>query len=197
MADHVPLDYGIYYHIYNRGINKEHIFIEESNYQYFLALIKKHILGIADLYAYCLLKNHFHLLVRINSENQIAKKLSLHWANEGLPRPSQKFSNLFNAYTKAFNKRYNRTGGLFQRPFRRVRISTNRQLSHLVVYIHQNPEKHGLADDFRNWPYSSYNGFFQEEIILTKKEEVIEWFGTISEFEKAHEMDAFKEKDLE
>jgi putative transposase len=50
---------GQYYHIYNRGNNKENIFIEEKNYNYFLEKIKKYILPIADVYAYCLLKNHF------------------------------------------------------------------------------------------------------------------------------------------
>jgi REP element-mobilizing transposase RayT len=188
MIDHEPLEYGNYYHIFNRGINRESIFVEESNYQYFLKLIKKHILGTADLFAYCLLKNHFHLLVRIKSEEEMMKDLGLSSVNKDLPNPSQKFSNLFNAYSKAFNKRYNRTGSLFERPFRRISISTDEQLIQLVVYIHRNPEKHELVDDFRVWPYSSCLSYQLEDTII-KREELIRWFGSNSGFEDAHEVD--------
>jgi putative transposase len=190
MSDQGRLEFGNYYHIFNRGINRENIFLEESNYQYFLELIKRHILGIADLYAYCLLKNHFHLLVRIKSEDEIAHDLGSNWSILDRPQPSQKFSNLFNAYSKAFNKRYNRTGGLFQRPFRRIRISTNKQLLHL---IHRNPEKHSLIDDFRDWPYTSYKDILSGEKLIDY-EEVIRWFGTVSEFENAHKADVVVEK---
>lgn len=66
---------GHYYHIYNRGNNKENIFIEERNYVYFLQLLKIYILPVADVYAYCLLKNHFHLLVRIKEEDELPEKV--------------------------------------------------------------------------------------------------------------------------
>jgi REP element-mobilizing transposase RayT len=60
----IPLISGHYYHIYNRGNNGENLFVEERNYPYFLQLYARHIFPIADTYAYCLMKNHFHLLVR-------------------------------------------------------------------------------------------------------------------------------------
>ena len=65
MPQPVPLQYGKYYHIFTRGNNREDIFLEERNYRHFLQLYAKHIMPIADTYAYCLLRNHFHLLVRI------------------------------------------------------------------------------------------------------------------------------------
>ena len=65
MSKITPLQYGQYYHIYNRGNNRENIFIEERNYRYFLQLYAKHVAPVADTYAYCLLRNHFRLLVRI------------------------------------------------------------------------------------------------------------------------------------
>ena len=190
MIDHEPLDYGNYYHIFNRGINGESIFIEESNYKYFFKLIERYIYGIADLSAYCLLMNHFHLLVRIKSEEEVSNGLNPSWGSKELPRPSQLFSNLFNAYSKAFNKRFNRTGGLFQRPFRRIRISSDEQLINLVVYIHQNPEKHGLVDDFREWRFSSYRKFLLADDAFPMRDEVIGLFGTISGFEYAHHLEA-------
>jgi putative transposase len=93
----VPLQLGSYYHIYNRGNNRENLFREERNYHHFLKLYARYIPPIADTYAYCLLKNHFHVLVRLKTaaeQSRNAKVLS----------PSQQLGNLFNAYSKAINK---------------------------------------------------------------------------------------------
>ena len=60
-----PLKSGVFYHIYNRGTNREDIFVQERNYRYLLQLYARHIEPAAETYAYCLLKNHFHVLVRI------------------------------------------------------------------------------------------------------------------------------------
>ncbi len=60
---------GYFYHIYNRGNNSELLFKEEANYIYFLKLIRKYILPVADIYTYCLLNNHFHILIRIKENN--------------------------------------------------------------------------------------------------------------------------------
>jgi len=84
----ISLEHEAYYHIYNRGNNSEIIFREESNYFYFLKLLKKYILPVADVFAYCLLNNHFHLLIRIKEEDKITVNIE------------KSFSNLFNAYAK-------------------------------------------------------------------------------------------------
>ena len=118
MTSPPPLESGMFYHIYNRGTNREDIFVQERNYRYFLQLYVKHIEPAAETYAYCLLKNHFHVLVRIkDAEAQNPK---------GLERPlgSIAFSNFFNAYAKAINKAYGRTGSLFQHPFGRIPVLT-------------------------------------------------------------------------
>jgi putative transposase len=70
MTSPTPLEYGQYYHIYNRGNNGENLFFEERNYPYFLKLYAHHILPVANTYAYCLLRNHFHALVRIRTEEE-------------------------------------------------------------------------------------------------------------------------------
>jgi putative transposase len=64
------LESGYYYHIYNQGNNRENIFFKEKNYDYFLHLFKKYIVPITETYAYCLLPNHFHFLLRIKIENE-------------------------------------------------------------------------------------------------------------------------------
>jgi len=100
-----------------------------------------------------LLRNHFHFLVRIKTESELTGFENLS-ALDFSKRPSKYFSNLFNAYARAFNKAYNRTGALFQRPFGRIQVTSNTHLRHLVSYIHQNPQKHNFVDDLRDWPYS-------------------------------------------
>ena len=71
MTSPSPLLYDTYYHIYNRGVNGEDIFVEERNYDLFLKLYEKHLSPVTDLFGYCLLKNHFHVSVRIKSEEEI------------------------------------------------------------------------------------------------------------------------------
>jgi len=67
-----PLNYGNYYHIYNRGINSCNLFQEADNYEHFLGLFDKYISPVADTYAWVLLPNHFHLMVRVKEEEEIA-----------------------------------------------------------------------------------------------------------------------------
>ena len=211
MASPPPLLYDTYYHIYNRGVNGEDIFVEERNYDLFLKLFEKHLIPVSDLFAYCLLKNHFHLSARIKSEEEIletrktlrvssvstrqARQVNSTNQEEGQSRKplgshfaSDQFSNFFNAYAKTINKAYGRTGSLFQHPFGRVPITTDRQFWNVIAYIHQNPQKHGFVKDFRIWKYSSY------EVILTpngkapliNRTEVLKWFGSSDDYLSLH-----------
>ena len=86
-----PFEAGTYYHIFNRGNNKENIFKEEGNYTYFLQLTKKYLKETCNIYAYCLLPNHFHLLLKIKENEQ----LPIDFQN-GKKKLHQAFSNLFN-----------------------------------------------------------------------------------------------------
>jgi len=158
---------------------------DERNYRYFLKLYTRHITPVADTCAYCLLRNHFHFLVQIKAAEE--QDLTGFPNLSGLPRkPSQQFSNLFNAYAKAFNKTTHRTGTLFQRPFGRVEVTSDAYLVHLVTYIHQNPQKHGLVDDFRTWPYSSYQALLSAKPTRLQRDDVLAWFQGAESFEDVH-----------
>ncbi len=178
MLKQIPLISGQYYHIYNRGNNGENLFFEERNYEYFFKLYIRYIYPIADTYAYCLMKNHFHFLIRIKLDADLT----------GLSKPdySKQFSNLFNAYTKAINKTYQRTGNLFQRPFKRILVNSNYYLANLVSYIHRNPQKHGFTDDFRTYPYSSYQTIYQQKKSRINGQEVMKWFHNPRSFVEYH-----------
>jgi REP element-mobilizing transposase RayT len=91
-----PLLYDTYYHIYNRGNNRDNIFFQERNYYYFLELYNKFITPVADTFAYCLLRNHFHISVRIKSEAEIIetiKTLKVSIPDQGQGRRNQLASN--------------------------------------------------------------------------------------------------------
>ncbi len=176
--------YDTYYHIYNRGTNRENIFREERNYAYFLKLYDQHIEPVAETFAYCLLRNHFHVLVRVKSEDEIQTlKVSKTFR---VLSPSQKFSDFFNAYAKAINRAYGRTGSLFQHPFGRVRVTNDRQFWNVIAYIHQNPRKHQFVDDFREWKWSSYHSLLSEQPTRLKRAAVLALFGGAQRFVELH-----------
>ena len=211
MTSPSPLLYDTYYHIYNRGTNGENIFVQERNYEYFLKLYEKHVSPIADTFAYCMLRNHFHISVRIKSEEEILPifkktlkvsspdlKHNLQDAianhDEGLQEKplgfenyiSQRFSNFFNAYAKSINIAYDRTGSLFEHPFVRVPITDDRQFWNVIAYIHQNPQKHKFVKDFRDWKYSSYGIILSDKHTIVKRDEVMKWFGNRDEYLSLH-----------
>jgi putative transposase len=215
MTSPSPLLFDTYYHIYNRGNNRENIFIQERNYDHFLKLYFKYIDPIAETFAYCLLRNHFHVSVRIKSEEEIAETLKetlkVSSANQrlvgreslvnqntsraGKPLgsdklvgfPSKKFSDFFNAYAKAINNAYGRTGSLFQHPFGRMPITTDGQFWNVIAYIHQNPQKHKFVKDFREWKYSSYGVLLSDKPTKLLHAVVFDWFGGKEGYLKLHE----------
>jgi putative transposase len=179
-----PLIPNEYYHIYHRGNNRENIFFEDRNYAYFLRLYVRHVAPVADTFAYCLLRNHFHLLVRIKT-SEVCKTSEV--------SAEQAFSNLLNAYAKSVNKAYGRTGALFQHRFGRIRVDSNRYFLTLIGYIHRNPQKHGFVDDFRGYPYSSYSAFLSQtqtsEVLKTSEvlPEVLARFDGVTGFVRFHQ----------
>ena len=180
----------MYYHIYNRGNNRENLFIENRNYPYFLSLYNKYIEPIADTYAYCLIRNHFHLLVRIKTDKEFRYQTSRDLESREVSKklnPSQAFGNLFNAYAKAINKGYGRTGSLFEERFGRIPVTNDSYFTTLIFYIHYNPQKHGFVDDFRDWEWSSYHALIGKGDTKLKRDEVLPMFDGPKGFEEFHQ----------
>ena len=185
---------GRFYHIYNRGINRENIFFVDRNYPYFLELYAKYIEPIATTFAYCLMRNHFHLLVRIKTEQEQTFEVLLSISEQSREAETskvldstQQFSNLFNAYAKAINKAYGRTGSLFEGRFGRIEVTSKAYFANLVAYIHRNPQKHGFVEDFREYPYSSYSAILTTKPTRVKRADVLAWFGGQDAFQVLHQ----------
>ncbi len=176
-----PFEEGRYYHIFNRGNNKENLFKEDKNYYYFLQKIEKYLLPVADILSYCFLKNHFHLVVRIKELENLPDDYIT-----GKKRIHQPFSNLFNSYSKSINKSYNRTGSLFQEHLHRNLIDSNEYLQDAIIYIHLNPVKHKFSADYRTYNYSSYKALVSQKPTNICRDFVLELFGDLDNFKYCH-----------
>jgi len=206
-----PVEHGKYYHIFNRGNNYDNIFINPEDYEHFLSIYKIYINPIAETYAWCLMKNHFHLLVRIKDENEIGYLSAKNAKNENpeikwktynvehvggeyikKPNPTQQFKHLFNAYARWFNIRHNRISSLFEKNFERKMINTKKQLINLILYIHNNPVKHGFTQSLIEYPWTSYFSIVDNSVTFEKKDEVIQYFNDIDNFKVVHSQHSAK-----
>ena len=206
------LEEGQFYHIYNHAVGGRDLFREAANYEHFLSLYEKYISPVADTYAWVLMKNHFHLLVRIKETNKIGfyKKLNSDRSDDSVrfqtttdlsefgepervdisklirPIPSKHFSHLFNAYSRYLNIRYETHGALFERPFKRKLIDTNEYLKRVILYIHNNPVHHGFCEHLVEYAWSSYLTCISIKPTKLCREAVVGWFDGEANFKTRH-----------
>jgi hypothetical protein len=100
---------------------------------------------------------------------------------------SEQFRRFFIGYSQAINKQEGRTGSLFQKGFKRIHIDSQEHLIYLVYYIHANPQNHEIVKDFRRYLYSSYSGILIDKPTNLRKQEVVDWFGSKSEYTEFHD----------
>jgi REP element-mobilizing transposase RayT len=173
--DYKQFGAGEYYHIYNRGNNKNDIFLDDQDFNYFVSKVRQNLFpeentkfrsqplpkGTFSLIAYCLMPNHFHLLIRQNT-NLPTSKLIL---------------RICTSYSKYFNKKYEKVGHLFQDQFKQVLIDDNNYLRWLSAYIHQNPKVAGLTEKPSEYRWSSYQEFVGDRgSNLCEKEIILDQF---------------------
>jgi len=178
-----PLIEGQYFHIYNRGVNSEDLFKEKRNYYYFLQQYKFYCSDVLQTLAYCLLKNHFHLLVYVKKNAEAPRK-----DGQGMFKmnASKQLGHFFNSYAQSINKAHKRTGPLFESPFERKWVDNESYLTSMIYYCHRNAQHHDFVKDFRQWEYSSYDAIVRNENTLVATEKVITHFGSVAAFENAH-----------
>jgi len=163
-----PLIGGNYYHIFNRGINGQPIFFQPSNYDYFLRLWKKYPGNYMQVLAFCLLPNHFHFLVKLAERIEIRDaQYNIQEIVEDENRIgeiiSEQLRRLFISYSQAINRQENRTGSLFNRNFKRIELTDDEHLKYLFFYIHHNPVKYGISNNYQNYKYSSFKAYMSKK----------------------------------
>ena len=153
-----PFTNGEYYHVYNRGTEKRIIFLDDADRNRFIQNIiaanhstsDEHRI---DIICFCLMPNHYHLIVRQHSDNGISKFMA----------------SLGNGYTKYFNTKYERFGRLFESKFKDRHIHADDYLLNLSAYIHNNPmeltEINGDWNKLYEYPWSSLRHYLNQEIL--------------------------------
>ncbi|NCU02590.1 MAG: transposase [Chitinophagaceae bacterium] len=189
---HIPLRPGNTYHLFSRANGSEKIFLNSNNYAFFLQRLERHTSPIADLFAYNLLPNHFHLMMRMKQIETIEQyykevKKGKIFTVDAIPEfLMERFSNCLNSYTKAFNKMYNRKGALFMDYLRRVEIQSDEQFRQTVFYVHKNAVHHGLVKKISDWPYSSYHSILQSHTAFLNVKNVLDMFDGLPGFVAFH-----------
>lgn len=181
------LEFDKIYHIYNRAVGSEQIFITNTDYYYFQKKFERYLNPFIELYAYCFIPNHFHFLLRIKDKSKIIEELNYKGEEFSHRNINQAFSNFFNSYTKSFNKVHNRMGKLFMLPYKRILVDDESYLITLINYIHRNPIHHGLIKDFPGWKYSSYNDYLTNKVSFVKKDFILSFFNCIDDFIGFHQ----------
>ena len=189
------------YHVYNRTNNKESLFISDENRFFFLTQFTRYLHPFLQTYCWCLLPNHFHFLVKIRSEKSIKSYLGS-LESVALKSVEKKYLNgevtaevllefewkrFFTTYSMAFNRKYERSGNLFHRPFKRVAIVDDHHFTQVVIYIHANPVKHGLCTDYTKYKWSSWQALVNDRASLLCRHELLEWFGGLENFIIVHQ----------
>lgn len=186
-----------YYHVYNRGVEKRNIFLDEQDYVVFLHFLKQYLsppppdgayltmTGLhlvrprpiqtlheeIDLLGYCLMPNHFHLLLKQNTTDGMTKLLR----------------RLCTSYSMYFNKKYERVGKLFQGAYKAAFIDRDEYLLHLSRYIHLNPVVDKVTPcqgcetctNASKYPFSSYSYYLgKKKAEWLKPEEILSYFKT-------------------
>lgn len=176
-----------YYHIYNHGNGDDNLFRKETNYLHFLKKYSHYVTPIADTYAWCLMPNHFHFLIKIKKEEELISYFqSIEKGQEIKALISRQFSNFFNSYSKAYNKMFDRQGKLFLLALKKKEITNKQYFCKVVHYIHANPVHHGFTSKMEDWKFSSYQSLISDNPSKIKRENAFEIFNGKEEFEKYH-----------
>ena len=179
---HARLESRNFYHIYNRAIGQEKLFREDRNHAFFLTKWNKYLDDYLDIWSYCLMPNHFHFLAQVKKSDNFSESSTINKFLE------DQFKRLFSSYALAFNKVYDRSGSLFQKRFKRVKVNSRNYLITLIHYIHHNPIHHGFTQNYSDWDYSSYKAITSNHPTKVKRQKVLELFNeSKDEFISLHE----------
>jgi len=199
---------GKFYHIYNHAVGGRNLFHTSEHYEYFLHQYNRYMEQVAETYAWALMPNHFHFLVKIkedvvykysNEDKLIDKEQfnEIKWQtckrvgdtsdmNVKIPQAENHISHLCNSYARYFNTRKQEFGTLFNSPFKRKQIDVSAYLKNTLLYIHNNPVHHGFCDHPMEYPWTSYLTCISTKPTQLKRDGVMGWFDDNGEFINKH-----------
>ena len=188
------------YHVYNKTNNKELLFLKDEHRFFFLKRYAAILSPFINTYCWCLLPNHFHLMVKVKSVGDITNHLKKSdtqlltatekkFLDNKLPLGiliERQFTRFFQSYSQSFNKEQNRSGNLFYKPFKRILINSEPHFTQTIIYIHANALKHGIVSDFTKYKWSSWKTILSNGPTTLQRKEILDWFGGKQAFINAH-----------
>ena len=186
IAQFVPT---VFYHVYNHAVGHENLFREPENYLYFLRRYSERLYPFLETYAYCLLPNHFHLIVRVRSKEilfeQFCRRQKIKYPDfqaeiADIPESSwhkivmQPFQDFMNGYAQAYNRRYKRRGALFLDYIKRKSLDETWYLAQAIQYVHNNAVHHGFVQEALDWPHTSLHAIQSKYPTRIERQRVLE-----------------------
>ena len=158
-----------FHYLYNRGAFQINIFYEKADYEYFLRKLKEYKNKyFIEILCYCLMPNHYHLFIKQTKEEFSTSKF---------------IADFSNSFTKGMNKKYNRSGVLFEGKTKSKMIDDDSYLKWVVKYILENPVKATLSDNFLEYDYSSAKEIMGlKKPVITSVTELLSLFDSIKSF---------------
>jgi hypothetical protein len=161
------LDEGEFYHIYNRGNNRRKLFFEDADYLYFLKRLRASIYPFCEILTWCLMPNHFHLMVQANGHT-IRERST--FGGKPMQELPYRIGVMLSGYSQHMNRKRNTTGSYFQQKTKAISMSEEMQrkscpgdrmayITRQMHYHHQNPVIAGLVQKMEEWPWSSFRDY--------------------------------------
>jgi len=191
-----------YFHVICNSIQSRKLFLDNDDGILFLEGYHRFLFPFINTYSYSLLSNHSHFIVRPRTSGEIysyltklppgtltiTQKRFIHSDHISMfdQLITRQFQNFFIYYALQFNRKHNQSGHLFQRPFRRKMLTDDSHLTQLMIYIHANPLKHEIVEDFTTYQWSSYQAILSDIPTYLCRNEVLDWFGGKKNFIKTH-----------
>ena len=192
-----PFQYEQLYHIFDKVVTGTKLFREEEDYWNFMKRYTRYFSPYFITYAYCLIPNHYHFLIKVRDEAQIkgaVKKEDTNAARKYLEGKEDvnfflqnQFSRCFSGVTMKYNNKYKRQGPLFLQGTKRVLLNAFRTFEQQMHYIHSNPRHHFLVKKIEQWPYSSYPTYISNHNTQLPRAEVFQRFGGKDRFIQFHQ----------
>jgi hypothetical protein len=196
-----PFQPECFYHIVCKSIDGIHLFKEHEDHIVFLKRFQQFTDQLLEVWSYCLLTNHTHHIIKVKSLAAVLEKISnlpdqtvamksflSDQKNESffdamIERQMNSFLVSFSNYT---NNKYDRKGGLFQKPFRRVQVADDTHLQQAIIYVHANAQKHNIVNDFKLHAYNSYAAIINNNTTFTDAASVLDFFESLEKFVSIH-----------
>lgn len=190
-----------------RSIDGVQLFRHSDDRAFYLQQFREFLQPVANSFAYALLDNHTHFIIQVKDHKSLLESICS-IARQFRTKPmkamvdypndetivtaivERQVNSFMSSYTKVTNNATGRKGGLFQSPFRRSLIASEEHLQHSIIYTHANAQKHGLVDDFRKYPFTSYHEILSGNSKYVDAKYVLDFFGGKDKFSAIHKTQA-------